>query len=80
MRVFCLLLFLVIILPCFSQIPGRYKLKQIKGTIYDRNGQAIGVSFYSRRKLILNGCKDQDVDLFLRTLLLGRHGSGSWNI
>lgn len=72
-RIFFLIGFFILLNSC-SRVPFYYKLKQIQGIVYDENNQPIKVDFHSRRKLKIQNCENKDLELFLRSLTLGRHG------
>lgn len=72
-RIFFLIVFFILLNSC-SRVPFYYKLKKIQGTVYDENNQPIKVDFHSRRKLGIQNCENKDLELFLRSLTLGRHG------
>jgi len=54
--------------------PFYYKLHQVEGTIYEASGNPVHVAFHSKRKLIVTNCQDPQLDTFLHTLAIGKHG------
>lgn len=58
----------------WSQLPLYYKIKKIEGKIYDEKGTEVTVSFKSRMKLVIQNCANQELDTFLRTLTIAKHG------
>lgn len=71
------ILFLIVsylLLNSCTRGPFYYKIKKIQGTVYNENNLPINVDFHSRRKLKIYNCQNKDIDLFLRSLTLGKHG------
>lgn len=54
--------------------PFYYSFERPEGVIYESDGDPIHVSFRSRRKLKIEGCEEGDLERFLRSLVLARHG------
>ena len=63
-----------VILFISCQPPFYYKIKKIEGTIYDKDNNSIFIDFHSRRKLLIYNSSDSEINLFLRTLNLAKHG------
>jgi len=57
-----------------AQIPLYYAFKQVKGTVFDTEGNAISIRIQSRNKLEIKNCPSAELDMFFRTLILAKHG------
>ena len=68
------ILILIILTPnlLFSQIPLYYKLKKVRGELFQNDSSIIKVEFVNRRNLAITGCKNPQIDTLLRTLTFTR--------
>lgn len=57
-----------------AQIPLYYAFKQVKGTVFDKEGNAIRIRMRSRNRLEIKNCQSEELDSFFRTLILAKHG------
>ena len=68
------ILIITIVIQYGCQFPFYYKIKKIEGTIFLQDGKAVDVRFKSKRQLIIENCDNLDLDTFLRSLTLAKHG------
>lgn len=73
-RLLIMLLIGLVLLLNGCKSPLYYKLHKIKGKVYDCDKNPIYVDFHSKNKLIIDSCKNLQIDTFLRALTLGKHG------
>lgn len=75
-NIFRISLFLFCFFHLYSsaQLPFYYKVKKVKGVVYDQSNNAIHVQFVSRRKLRISNCKYIELDSFLRCLTIEKVG------